>query len=267
MDAAEPRARQEQPATRASDQDRDQTAHRLQAAFAEGRLDDAEFDARMRTALTAVTRPELDKLSADLPAAPATAGPASPPRPGKYAIAYKNSIRRGGRWRVPGRFAPVVYKGSGWIDLRAAELTSRDHGRGRRVQVAHRHRVPPGVRVEMDGFGVSKGWSAEEDWESLLPRDAPVVHVRGVAYKGTIEASTRPPATATGTGTGTGTGSGTQCEPLAGRRSAGLVAVPSAGRAGQPTSLPYIVPSASAISSMRAPSGSLKYSDEPLSSW
>jgi hypothetical protein len=26
-----------------------------------------------------------------------------------------------------------------------------------------------------------------------LPRDAPVVHVRGFAYKGTIETRTRPP--------------------------------------------------------------------------
>lgn len=53
--------------------------------------------------------------------------------------------------------------------------------------------VPPGVRVELDGFGVSKGWSAAEDLEALLPADAPVVHVRGIAYKGTIEVSTRPP--------------------------------------------------------------------------
>ena len=59
---------------RASDQDRDEATHRLQAAFAEGRLDDAEFDRRMRSALTAVTRPELDKLSADLPAAATAAG-------------------------------------------------------------------------------------------------------------------------------------------------------------------------------------------------
>jgi hypothetical protein len=49
--------------------------------------------------------------------------------------------------------------------------------------------------VEMDGFGVSKGWSAEEEWESRLPTDAPVVHIRGIAYKGTIETSTRPPGT------------------------------------------------------------------------
>ena len=52
--------------------------------------------------------------------------------------------------------------------------------------------VPLGVRVELDGFGVSKGWSAEEDLESRLPADAPVVHVRGIGYKGTIEVSTKP---------------------------------------------------------------------------
>jgi hypothetical protein len=116
------------------------------------------------------------------------------PPPGKYAIAYKNSIRRGGRWRVPARFMPVVYKGSGWIDLRAAELTEPVTTV---MAVAYKSRidvlVPPGVRVELDGFGVSKGWSPEEEGEIRLPQDAPVLHVRGIAYKGTIEISTRPP--------------------------------------------------------------------------
>ncbi len=41
------------PAIRASDRERDAATHRLQDAFAEGRLDDAEFDERMRTALAA----------------------------------------------------------------------------------------------------------------------------------------------------------------------------------------------------------------------
>ena len=58
---------------RASDQDRDEATVCLQTAFAEGRLDDAEFDRRMRSALTAVTRQELDRLAADLPAAPGAA--------------------------------------------------------------------------------------------------------------------------------------------------------------------------------------------------
>jgi len=186
------------PAIRASDQDRDAVVQRLQQAFAERRLDDDEFDERMRAALTARTSADLDRLTSDLPAAtPGGAAPAAPTAPvrgpGRWAVAYKNSIRRGGRWRVPGRFNVVIYKGQGWLDLRAAELTAPVTTV---VAYAYKSRVdilvPPGVRVEMDGFGVSKGWSAEEDAEIRLPHDAPTVHVRGTAYKGTIETCTKP---------------------------------------------------------------------------
>jgi hypothetical protein len=185
------------PELRVSDRDREAVLQILQAAFAEGRLNDDEFDERMRGALTSRTSGELDKLTADLPAT--TAAPATTPAtggrpPGKLAMAYKSSVRRGGRWRVPERHRSVIYKGSGWLDLRAAELTAHETTL---LVVAYKSRVdvlvPPGVRVELDGFGVSKGWSEQEQLESLLPRDAPVVHVRGIAYKGTIEVSTRPP--------------------------------------------------------------------------
>jgi uncharacterized protein DUF1707 len=182
-------------AIRASDQDRDAVAQRLQQAFAERRLDDDEFDERMRAALTARTGADLELLTRDLPApAPGGVTPAVPgPAPGRWAVAYKNSIRRGGRWRVPERFTSVVYKGDGWLDLRAAELTAPVTTV---VAVAYKSRidilVPPGVRVEMEGFGVSKGWSAEEEIEARLPHDAPTVHVRGIAYKGTIETRTKP---------------------------------------------------------------------------
>jgi hypothetical protein len=188
----EPRDR---PAIRASDQDRDAVVQRLQQAFAERRLDDDEFDERMRAALTARTGADLDRLTGDLPAAaPGSAAPAAAGvKPGRWAVAYKNSIRRGGRWRVPERFTSVVYKGGGWLDLRAAELTAPVTTV---VAVAYKSRidilVPPGVRVEMDGFGVSKGWSAEEETEIRLPHDAPTVHIRGIAYKGTIETRTKP---------------------------------------------------------------------------
>jgi Domain of unknown function (DUF1707) len=183
------------PAIRASDQDRDAVVQRLQQAFAERRLDDDEFDERMRAALTAKTSADLDRLTGDLPeAAPGGVAPAVPARsPGRWAMAYKNSIRRAGRWRVPERFNVVIYKGQGWLDLRAAELTAPVTTV---VAYAYKSRVdilvPPGVRVEMDGFGVSKGWSAEEDAEIRLPHDAPTVHVRGTAYKGTIETRTKP---------------------------------------------------------------------------
>jgi hypothetical protein len=185
------------PAMRVGDAERDAVAQRLQQAFAERRLDDDEFDGRMRAALTARTSADLDKLTADLPA-PASAGatparPATPPSKGGWVMAYKNSVRRAGRWRVPGHLTTVIYKGNGHLDLRAAELTVPVTTM---TVVAYKSRVdvlvPPGVRVEMDGFGVSKGWSEDEDGEIALPSGAPTVRVRGVAYKGTIETRTRP---------------------------------------------------------------------------
>jgi len=60
--------------TRASDRERDVVVQRVQDAFAEGRLDDAEFDERSRAALTARTHADLDALLADLPAAPSAPG-------------------------------------------------------------------------------------------------------------------------------------------------------------------------------------------------
>jgi hypothetical protein len=184
-------------AIRAGDRDRDAVVQRLQEAFAEGRLDDEEFDHRTRAALTARLSSDLAVLTSDLPESTRpsrTVQPAATGRkPGRLAVAYKSSIRRAGRWQVPEQFRTVVYKGSGHIDLRAAELTAPVTTL---FAIAYKSRidvlVPLGVRVELDGFGVSKGWSAEEDLESRLPADAPVVHVRGIGYKGTIEVSTKP---------------------------------------------------------------------------
>jgi hypothetical protein len=186
------------PATRASDRDRDAVLQRVQEAFADGRLDDTEFDQRMRAALTAKTHGELDVLLADLPATTAPAGqvatPIRGPGPGKYAIAYKGSVRRSGRWRVPGRYTTVVYKGGGWLDLRAAELTEpvtaiRAVAYKSTVNII----VSPGVRVEITGFGIVQDGTDDETLGYRLPDDAPVIHVKALAYKGKIEVTTRPP--------------------------------------------------------------------------
>ena len=181
------------PAIRASDAERDAATQRLQEAFAEGRLDDAEFDERMRTALSARTRADLDQLLTDLPA-PATlaTGQAAPatPAPGRLGVAVKSSLRRAGRWRVPERYTTVVYKGNGWLDLRAAELTAPVTTL---LAVAYKSRVtvlvPPGVRVEVGGLGAD----TDTDPAAVVPAGAPLVHVRGVTYKGTVEVRSTPP--------------------------------------------------------------------------
>jgi len=176
---------------RASDIERDAAASRLQAAFAEGRLDDAEFDQRMRSALTARTRTDLALLTTDLPAEPPAPLPVPAGRqPGRFAVTFKSSLRRAGRWRVPGRLTTVVYKGDGTLDLRAAELTAPVTTIS---AVAYKSRidilVPPGVRVETGGLGVSTGSTGPEAPPSPA---APVVHVRGYSYKGVVEVASRP---------------------------------------------------------------------------
>jgi len=176
---------------RASDTERDAAASRLQAAFAEGRLDDAEFDRRMRTALTAQTRADLAELVADLPGEvprprPATTGR----RPGRFAVTFKSRLARAGRWRVPERYTTLVYKGNGVLDLRAAELTAQVTTIS---AIAYKSRieivVPPGIRVETGGLGVSTGSTGTD---GPLSSSAPVLHVRGYSYKGTIEVAGRP---------------------------------------------------------------------------
>jgi hypothetical protein len=178
----------------ASNAERDAVTRRLQVAFAEHRLNDEEFDERIRLALTARTTTELDRLTADLPAsAPAQVIPAARSRTrGRLAIAMKSSITRGGRWTVPERLTCVVYKGSGLLDLRAAERTAPVTTI---VAVAYKSRtqilLPPGLRVEVGGTGVSID-ADESSAASPAARDAPVVRIQGMAYKGTIEVTTRP---------------------------------------------------------------------------
>ena len=175
---------------RASDAERDAAVARLQAAFAEGRVDDAEFDRRMRTALTAQTRADLAQLTDDLPEeAPRPLAVPAGRRPGRLAVTFKSSLSRAGRWRVPERYTTLVYKGSGVLDLRAAELTAQVTTIS---AIAYKSRidivVPPGIRVETGGLGVSTGGTGAEP----LPASAPVLHVLQYSYKGTIEVAERP---------------------------------------------------------------------------
>jgi pyruvate/2-oxoglutarate dehydrogenase complex dihydrolipoamide acyltransferase (E2) component len=179
------------PAIRASDRERDAAVQQLQVAFAEGRIDDQEFEERMRAALVARTRAELDQVLADLPRA-ASRAVAPAPTAGGLLLAFKGGVQRRGRWRVPERLNAVAYKGDCQVDLRAAKLSASSTTI---TAVAYKGRVeivvPPGVRVQVDGWSYGGHW-ADEVPDRDLPADAPVVHVRAVAYKGVVDARATP---------------------------------------------------------------------------
>ena len=183
---------------RASNADRDAAVTRLQDAFADGRLDDTEFDERMRAALTAKTHADLDMLLSDLPArSPGAAAPAAATRtgrgagrPGRYAIAWKSSVRRADRWRVPERYTTVVYMRRERARPAGRRVAQRGHEQSRgRLQVRDDAAGPAGDAGGDDGVRIAQG---SPDTMVLAP-DAPVLHVRGLAYKGSIRPS-RPPA-------------------------------------------------------------------------
>ncbi|GAA4300051.1 hypothetical protein GCM10023178_70520 [Actinomadura luteofluorescens] len=174
------------PAVRASDRDRDEMLVRLHTAFAEGRLSEAELDERIDLALAARTYDDLGSLVADLPAGRAAREETGNAPAGRFQVAYKGSVAKAGRWRLPERFTTVVYKGTGLLDLREADLDGEVTtlwvlAYKSTVQIV----VPPGVRVEADGVGVST-----EVCGALRP-GAPVLRVKGYAYKGAIEAKDR----------------------------------------------------------------------------
>lgn len=188
---AEPDPTPATPAIRASDKERDAAVERLQVAFAEGRIDDQEFDERMRSALTARTRADLDRLLVDLPR-PGALATVKPQPTGRLLLAMKGGVQRRGRWRVPERLNAVAYKGACEVDLRAAELSAASTAI---TAVAYKGRVeilvPPGVRVQVRGYSYGGHWDDQVP-DDDLPPDAPVVHVQAVAYKGTVEARPTP---------------------------------------------------------------------------
>ncbi|TDB80107.1 DUF1707 domain-containing protein [Actinomadura sp. KC216] len=179
---------QEAQAVRASDGDRDEMLVRLHTAFAVGRLSEAELDERIDRVLAARTHGQLWAVAADLPSEDARVAPAgSTLAPaGRLQVAYKGSLKRAGRWRLPERCTVVVYKGTGLIDLRGAELDAqvtelRVIAYKSTVEIV----VPPGVRVEAGGMGVCA------EVHGTPSAGAPVVNIRGFAYKGAIEVKDR----------------------------------------------------------------------------
>jgi hypothetical protein len=172
---------------RASDAEREEVAGRLGRAVGEGRLTLSEFSDRAAAAYAARTRGELEPLVADLPATGTPAGPAAEPRTSWHVSPIGGLVHRG-RWRLPTRTVSVSLIGGTVLDLADAEfaapevemvLVSLVGG----VSV----RVPRGVRVEVDGFGVIGGHSVD------LPAPgpgAPVLRLRCYSLIGGV--SVRP---------------------------------------------------------------------------
>jgi hypothetical protein len=190
------------PTLRASDADRNAVAERLRDAFADGRLDEEEFDVRMQRALSARTRQDLEGLLGDLgmvgsplpepQAAPAAAHPVDPaarnlPRHG-FSIAVMGGTERSGRWQVPEESAAVAIMGGVSLDLRAATFTSQVTTiRAVAIMGGVEIIVPHGVRVSVSGLPLMGGGGRDRSIDDAdLPSTAPLVRVQYLALMGGV---------------------------------------------------------------------------------
>jgi hypothetical protein len=196
------------PTVRASDTDRNAVAEHLRDAFADGRLEDEEFDVRMQRALSAKTRADLDGLLGDLglpgsTTAPAPQGaPTAQPYPveatgggrqHKLSVAVCGGVSRKGRWRVPAETTAFAFWGGVELDLRAATLTQQVTTINVIVIMGGADViVPPGVRVEVDGVPIMGGADEKVEDEDL-PSTAPLVRVRYLAVMGGVSIRTKEP--------------------------------------------------------------------------
>jgi hypothetical protein len=187
------------PAVRASDAERDATIERLSAASGDGRLTLDEFSQRMDQASSAVTRAELDRLVADLPAdedgAPGAAA-TRPAGPASWHVWPIGGLRVRGPWRMERHVIVVSIIGGADLDLRQAELAAPEVTLTKVSLLGGvRITVPPGVRVDTSGFSLIGGTRVEGGPEP--GPGAPTIHVRAFSLLGGVEVDHARPAAGT----------------------------------------------------------------------
>ncbi|GII94159.1 DUF1707 SHOCT-like domain-containing protein [Sinosporangium siamense] len=147
------------PALRASDADRDRVIERLNAAVADGRLDQVEFNERLDAALAARTIDALTPLTSDLIAMPG--GGSTLPFSGAPAAELltikerHGTVRRDGRWTLPHRLALRTAWCEVMLDLTSAvrsgpELVIELRVRGCNVDLV----LAPGMVVNANDLSV-----------------------------------------------------------------------------------------------------------------
>jgi hypothetical protein len=171
---------------RASDAEREAAVERLRVASVEGRLTFAELTERTEAAYLAVTRADLERITADLPGMGAPGAAPAPPASRRFTAIMGDCNER-----VVGRIErdleALSVMGDVVLDLRGAQVPT-----GEVVLCATavmgdvRVIVPDGVRVELSGYAVlgDRKVAVRKVSPGL---HVPVVRVRAQAVMGDIK--------------------------------------------------------------------------------
>ncbi|MGH7507453.1 MAG: DUF1707 SHOCT-like domain-containing protein, partial [Longimicrobiales bacterium] len=155
------------PSRPPSREQREQAIQTLVAGFADDRITVEEFERRIDIAHRTASSEQLDGLTVDLPARPATppaAAPVTPARPPAPAgevrehqvlVAIMGGVEKKGRWTPARKSIVLAFMGGAHIDLREANLPAGV------TEVAIftiwggvEILVPPGVNVDVSGVAI-----------------------------------------------------------------------------------------------------------------
>lgn len=190
------------PAEPGLKQARERAVQQLSAHFAADHLEVAELERRLDLVYAARTRAAVDELLADLPALAhvadtdlSTAVAVEPWRSvpkNQTMVAVMGGADRKGQWTPPRHINVLVVMGGANLDFREAhfgepvtEVTLVVFMGG--VEII----VPPGVRVESNGFALMGGFD-QLSAETAGP-DAPLVKINGFVCMGGADVKVRLP--------------------------------------------------------------------------
>jgi hypothetical protein len=183
--------------------DRERVIQTLCAQFAHDNLNTQELELRFEHAYQAQTSAELRALVAGLPALPPEALPSAPlygvaPRgqaeqEAKRHLVLMSNISKRGQW-TPARDTKVTcVMGSAKFDLREAYILDGETRFDLKVVMGEVELiVPPGLRVEADGFAIM-GEFDDAHSADLSDPNAPVIRVTGSVIMGAARIKTRLP--------------------------------------------------------------------------
>ena len=183
--------------------DRERVIQTLCAQFAHDNLDTQELELRFEHAYQAQTSAELRALVAGLPVLPAEAMPQAPlyglaPRgqpeqQEKRHLVVMSNVRKRGQW-TPARDTKVTcVMGSAKFDLRDAYILDGETRFDLKVVMGEVELiVPPGLRIEADGFAIMGEFDDAHSADLSDPR-APVIRVTGTVVMGAARIKTRLP--------------------------------------------------------------------------
>ncbi|HXD22036.1 MAG TPA: LiaF domain-containing protein [Gemmatimonadaceae bacterium] len=182
--------------------DRERVIQTLCAHFAHDNLNTQELELRFEHAYQAQTGAELRALVAGLPSLPPEALPATPlygvapraqaEREKRHLVVMSNVSKRG-QW-TPARDTKVTcVMGSAKFDLREAYLLDGETHFDLKVVIGEVELiVPPGLRVEADGFAIM-GEFDDAHSAGVVDPHAPVIRVSGSVIMGASRIKTRLP--------------------------------------------------------------------------